>query len=41
MAVLSKEQKERYQRQIAVVGEDGQEKIGRTRLLIARSRRTG
>jgi molybdopterin-synthase adenylyltransferase len=35
MAVLSKEQKERYQRQIAVVGEDGQEKIGRTRLLIA------
>jgi len=35
MAVLSKEQKERYQRQIAVVGEDGQDKIGRTRLLIA------
>jgi adenylyltransferase/sulfurtransferase len=35
MAVLSKEQKERYQRQIAVIGEDGQEKIGRTRLLIA------
>jgi adenylyltransferase/sulfurtransferase len=35
MAMLSKEQKERYRRQIAVVGEDGQEKIGRTRLLIA------
>jgi adenylyltransferase/sulfurtransferase len=35
MAVLDKEHKERYQRQIAVVGEDGQEKIGKTRLLIA------
>ena len=34
MAVLSKEQKERYRRQIAIVGEDGQERIGRTRLLI-------
>jgi molybdopterin/thiamine biosynthesis adenylyltransferase len=33
--VLNKEQKERYRRQIAVVGEDGQEKIGKTRLLIA------
>ena len=33
--MLSKEQKERYRRQIAVVGEDGQEKIGKTRLLIA------
>jgi molybdopterin-synthase adenylyltransferase len=33
--MLSKEQKERYRRQIAVVGEDGQEKIGSTRLLIA------
>ena len=35
MAVLSDEQKGRYRRQIAVVGEEGQEKIGRTRLLIA------
>jgi hypothetical protein len=26
MAVLSKEQKERYRRQISVVGEDGQER---------------
>ena len=33
--MLNKEQKERYRRQIAVVGEDGQEKIGSTRLLIA------
>jgi len=33
--MLSKEQKERYRRQIAVFGEDGQEKIGSTRLLIA------
>jgi adenylyltransferase/sulfurtransferase len=35
MAALSKEQKERYRRQISVVGEDGQVKIGQTRLLIA------
>ena len=35
MAGLNEEQKERYRRQIAVVGEDGQEKIGKTRLLIA------
>jgi len=35
MAELSKEQKERYKWQIAVIGEDGQEKIGNTRLLIA------
>jgi molybdopterin-synthase adenylyltransferase len=34
-AVLSEDQKERYRRQITVVGEEGQEKIGRTRLLIA------
>jgi molybdopterin/thiamine biosynthesis adenylyltransferase len=33
--VLEKEQKERYRRQIAVVSEEGQEKIGKTRLLIA------
>jgi len=33
--MLSKEQKERYRRQITVVGEDGQEKIGSTRLLTA------
>ena len=35
MAVRSDEQKDRYRRQITVVGEDGQEKIGKTRLLIA------
>jgi len=33
--MLNTEQKERYRRQIAVVGEEGQEKIGSTRLLIA------
>jgi molybdopterin/thiamine biosynthesis adenylyltransferase len=35
MAVLNNGQKERYRRQIAVVGEEGQERIGKTRLLIA------
>jgi adenylyltransferase/sulfurtransferase len=35
MAVLSKEQKERYRQQIAVVGEDGQEALGRARIVIA------
>jgi len=35
--MLNTEQKERYRRQIAVVGEEGQEKIGSTRLLIAGS----
>jgi adenylyltransferase/sulfurtransferase len=33
--MLSKEQKERYQRQIAVVGEDGQEALGKARIVIA------
>ena len=35
MAGLNQEQKERYRRQVAVIGEEGQEKIGKTRLLIA------
>jgi len=35
MTVQSDDRKERYRRQIAVFGEEGQEKIGKTRLLIA------
>jgi adenylyltransferase/sulfurtransferase len=35
MAVLSNEQKERYRRQIAVVGEGGQEALGKARIVIA------
>ena len=35
MSGLNPGKTERYRRQIAVIGEEGQEKIGRTRLLIA------